>query len=162
MHCREARPTSQRNAVPIYDFLNQRVVHHVLDRLPVRTGTLRAIGGFINTFAIECFMDELAHSAGVDPVELRLKHLSDERAIAVIKAARERSGLAWTRQRGSRGMGLGFARYSNEASYAAVVVEVEVGETIKVVKRCRCRRLRPHDQSGRRQPTRSRAVSCRR
>ena len=31
-------------------------------------------------------------------------------------------------------MGLGFARYSNEAGYAAVVVEVEVGETIKVVR----------------------------
>jgi CO/xanthine dehydrogenase Mo-binding subunit len=31
-------------------------------------------------------------------------------------------------------MGLGFARYSNEASYAAVVVEVDVGETIKIVK----------------------------
>src|SRR5215813_6740992 len=42
------KPASQRNAVPIYDFHNQRVVHHVLDRLPVRTGTLRAIGGFIN------------------------------------------------------------------------------------------------------------------
>jgi nicotinate dehydrogenase subunit B len=129
------KPASQRNAVPIYDFANQRVIHHVLNRLPVRTGTLRAIGGFINTFAIECFMDELAHSSGVDPVELRLKHLSDERAIAVINAARERSGLASKRQRdGSRGMGLGFARYSNEASYAAVVVEVEVGETIKVVR----------------------------
>ena len=128
------KAASQRNAVPIYDFLNQRVVHHVLDRLPVRTGTLRAIGGFINTFAIECFMDELAHSAGIDPIDLRLKHLSDERGIAAINAARERSGLAWKRQSGSRGMGLGFARYSNEASYAAVVVEVDVGETIKVVK----------------------------
>ena len=52
----------------------------------------------------------------------------------MIKAARERSGLAGKRQNGSRGMGLGFARYSNEASYAAVVVEVEVGETIKVVR----------------------------
>jgi len=128
------KPASQRNAVPIYDFHNQRVVHHVLDRLPVRTGTLRAIGGFINAFAIECFMDELAHSAGIDPVDLRLKHLSDERGIAVIRAARERSGLAWNRQSSSRGMGLGFARYSNEAGYAAVVVEVDVGETIKVVK----------------------------
>jgi CO/xanthine dehydrogenase Mo-binding subunit len=129
------KAASQRNAVPIYDFASQKVVHHVLDRLPVRTGTLRAIGGFINTFAIECFMDELAHSAGVDPIELRLKHLSDDRAIAVLKAVRERSGLATKRQRnGSRGMGLGFARYSNEASYAAVVVEVDVGETIKVVR----------------------------
>jgi len=128
------KPASQRNAVPIYDFANQKVVHHVLDRLPVRTGTMRAIGGFINTFAIECFMDELAHSAGIDPVDLRVKHLSDERAIAVIRAARERSGLAWKRQSGSRGMGLGFARYSNEASYAAVIVEVEVGEAIKVLR----------------------------
>ena len=67
------KPASQRNAVPIYDLANQRVVHHVLDRLPVRTGTLRAIGGFINTFAIECFMDELAHSTGVDPVESGLR-----------------------------------------------------------------------------------------
>ena len=69
------QPTSERNAVPIYDFPNQRVVLNALERLPVRTGTLRAIGGFLNTYAIECFMDELAHAAGVDPVELRLKHL---------------------------------------------------------------------------------------
>ena len=134
------QPTSERNAVPIYDFANQRVVLNALDRLPVRTGTLRAIGGFLNTFAIECFMDELAHAAGIEPVELRLKHLSDARAIAVIEAARERSGLA-SRSRhdgserdGSRGMGLGFARYSNEAAYAAVVAEVEAGETIRVVR----------------------------
>ncbi len=129
------KAASQRNAVPIYDLANQKVVHHLLDRLPVRTGTLRAIGGFINAFAIESFMDELAHSAGADPVELRLNHLSDDRAIAVLKAARERSGFASKRQRdGSRGMGLGFARYSNEASYAAVVVEVDVGETVRIVR----------------------------
>lgn len=128
------QPTSERNAVPIYDFPNQRVVLNALERLPVRTGTLRAIGGFLNTYAIECFMDELAHAASVDPVELRLKHLGDERAIAVIRAACERSGLASRSRDGSRGMGLGFARYSNEAAYAAVVVEVEAGETIKVVR----------------------------
>ena len=133
------QPTSERNAVPIYDFPNQRVVLNALERLPVRTGTLRAIGGFLNTYAIECFMDELAHAAGVDPVELRLKHLNDERAIAVIEAARDRSGLAsrsrdGTRRDGTRGMGLGFARYSNEAAYAAVVVEVEAGATIRVVR----------------------------
>ena len=134
------RPTSVRNAVPIYELANQRVVLNALERLPVRTGTLRAIGGFLNTFAIECFMDELAHAAGIDPVELRLEHLGDARAIAVIEAARERSGLASRSRRegagrdGARGMGLGFARYSNEAAYAAVVVEVEAGETIRVVR----------------------------
>jgi CO/xanthine dehydrogenase Mo-binding subunit len=133
------KPASQRNALPIYDFANQRVVHHVLDRLPIRTGTLRAIGAFLNTFAIECFMDELAHSAGLNPVELRLRHLADERGKAVIRAACERSGLAARGVKsgprtGSRGMGLAFARYSNEAAYAAVVAEVEVAEVIKVVR----------------------------
>jgi CO/xanthine dehydrogenase Mo-binding subunit len=39
-----------------------------------------------------------------------------------------------SRRDGLHGMGLGFARYSNEAAYAAVVVEVEAGETIKVVR----------------------------
>jgi nicotinate dehydrogenase subunit B len=130
-----SKAASQRNAVPIYDFANQKVVHHVLGMLPVRTGTLRAIGGFINTFAIECFMDELAHSAGIDPVEFRLNHLTDERGRAVIKAASEQSGFTSKRLRnGTRGMGLGFARYSNEAGYAAVIVEVDVGETVKVVR----------------------------
>lgn len=133
------KAASQRNALPLYDFANQRVVHHVLERLPIRTGTLRAIGAFLNTFAIECFMDELAHAAGIDAVALRLEHLSDERAKAVIRTACERSGLASGRLRdGSRGvgrgMGLGFARYSNEAGYAAVVVEVEVGDSVKVLR----------------------------
>lgn len=133
------KPASQRNALPIYDFSNQRVVHHVLDRLPIRTGTLRAIGAFLNTFAIECFMDELAHSAGLDPVEFRLRHLKDERGRSVIRAASERSGLAergakGALRTGSRGMGLAFARYSNEAAYAAVVAEVEVDEAIKVLR----------------------------
>jgi nicotinate dehydrogenase subunit B len=133
------KAASQRNALPIYDFATQRVVHHVLDRLPIRTGTLRAIGAFLNTFAIECFMDELAHSAGLDPVELRMRHLTDERGKAVIRAAAERAGLAASGGKsgprtGSRGMGLAFARYSNEAAYAAVVAEVEVAEQIKVVR----------------------------
>jgi nicotinate dehydrogenase subunit B len=133
------KAASQRNALPLYNFANQKVVHHVLERLPVRTGTLRAIGAFLNAFSIECFMDELAHAAGIDPVELRLAHLSDERAKAVIRAARERSGLPAKSARsgtaaGTRGMGMAFARYSNEAGYAAVVVEVDVGETIKVLR----------------------------
>ena len=129
------KPASQRNALPLYDFANQSVVHHVLERLPIRTGTLRAIGAFLNTFAIECFMDELAQASRLDQIELRLRHLSDARAIAVIEAARDRAGMLAGRARdGSRGLGLGFARYSNEASYAAVVAEVEAGETIRVTR----------------------------
>lgn len=138
------KAASQRNAVPLYDFPNQAVIHHVLGRLPIRTGTLRAIGAYLNAFAIECFMDELAHVSGRDPIAFRLTHLSDPRGRAVIEAAVQKSGLqAWLRRPDeggapsssiSRGMGMAFARYSNEAAYAAVVVEIEVGETVRVLR----------------------------
>jgi nicotinate dehydrogenase subunit B len=132
------KPASQRNALPIYDIANLRVAHHVIDRLPIRTGTLRAIGAFLNTFAVECFMDELAHNAGLDPIEIRMRHLKDERCKDVIRAACERSGFTGRKRKAelseARGMGLAFARYSNEAAYAAVVAEVEIAESIKVVR----------------------------
>ena len=47
---------------------------------PLRTSAMRALGAYLNVFAIESFMDELADAAGADPVEFRLAHLSDPRA----------------------------------------------------------------------------------
>jgi CO/xanthine dehydrogenase Mo-binding subunit len=130
---------SQRNAVPLYDFPNQRVTNHAVVPMPVRASTLRALGAYANVFAIESFMDELALAAGVDPVEFRLRHLSDARARAVIAAAAEQAGWRTKSQRTgaatsdvSRGVGIGFARYKNAGDYVAVVAEVEVGETVRV------------------------------
>ena len=48
--------------------------------MPLRVSALRTLGAYANIFAIESFMDELAAEAGVDPVEFRLRHLSDPRA----------------------------------------------------------------------------------
>ena len=78
---------SQRNALPYYDFPNERVVNHAIKAMPLRVSTLRALGAHLNVFAIESFMDELAEAAGIDPVEFRLRHLKDERARAVIETA---------------------------------------------------------------------------
>jgi CO/xanthine dehydrogenase Mo-binding subunit len=82
-------------------------------------------------------MDEAAAAASVDPVDFRLRHLRDERAHAVIKAAAKRSG--WRPEAlgdGGRGTGrtlwgrgIGFARYKNHACYCAVVADVEVDRT---------------------------------
>ena len=69
-----------RNAVPYYDFPNERVVNHAVTPTPLRVSTLRALGAHLNIFAIESFMDELAAGAGIDPVEFRLRHLQDARA----------------------------------------------------------------------------------
>ncbi len=48
---------------------------------------IRSPGRMQNTFANECFIDELAAVAKTDPVEFRLKHLEDARGIELLKRA---------------------------------------------------------------------------
>jgi CO/xanthine dehydrogenase Mo-binding subunit len=124
---------SQRNAVPYYDFRDARVVNHVVKAMPLRVSTLRALGAYLNVFAIESFMDELAHAADADPVEFRLRHLKDERAREVIRAVARAAG--WNSRAkgdGARGRGIGFARYKNLGDWVAVVAEVVVEEVVRV------------------------------
>ena len=117
-----------RNAVPIYAFPDQEVTKHFVPDAPVRTSALRGLGAQGNVFAIESFMDELAHLAGVDPADFRRRHLQhDPRALAVLEAVLELcGGLAANR-------GLGLARYKNRQCCAAVVAEVSVNpETAEI------------------------------
>src|SRR5437764_9246089 len=74
---------ADRNAVPIYDFPSQRVVNHYVSEMPVRTSARRSLGAYANVFAIESFMDELAQTAGIDPIAFRLRILKDPRGLSV-------------------------------------------------------------------------------
>lgn len=78
-----------------YDIPNRQTVAHRVT-LPVRTGWWRGLGLLANTFAVESFMDELAHTAGVDPLTFRLNHLGDDqrgqRLRAVLEAAAAKAG----------------------------------------------------------------------
>jgi nicotinate dehydrogenase subunit B len=126
-----------RNAIPLYTFPGRTVTTHLVTEMPVRVSALRSLGAYANVFAIESFMDELAHAARVDPVEFRLRQLEDSRAKAVITRAAERFGWATYTRAPQRGRGLGFARYKNSASYCAVCVEVSVeprSHTIQVLR----------------------------
>ncbi|MEK6593603.1 MAG: molybdopterin cofactor-binding domain-containing protein [Pseudomonadota bacterium] len=126
---------SHRNAIPLYDFPNQRVTNHLVRKSPLRVSALRALGAHANVFAIESFMDELATAAGADPVEFRLRHLRDERARAVIEQVAQACGWeADKRSDGTRGRGIGFARYKNVGCYVAVVVEVEMETVVRVTR----------------------------
>ncbi|OBI22015.1 hypothetical protein A5712_13960 [Mycobacterium sp. E2327] len=121
-----------RNSVPGYDFPSYRVINHLSTEMPLRTSALRSLGAFVNVFAAESFMDELAAAAGRDPVEFRLAHLSDPRGRAVLRAAAARAGWdEWT-PRDALGRGIGYARYKNSAAYCAVVAEVEAVEEVRV------------------------------
>ena len=124
---------ADRNAIPLYDFPVQEISYNFIGEMPLRVSALRSLGAFANIFAIESFMDELAAATGTDPVEFRLRHLKDARAREVIervaKAARWAPG---EKGDGTRGRGLGFARYKNRSAYCAVIAEVEVGEALRV------------------------------
>jgi CO/xanthine dehydrogenase Mo-binding subunit len=123
-----------RNAVPVYDLPRRRVTNHLLLDAPIRTSSLRTLGAYGNVFAIESFMDELALTANADPVAFRLAHLSDPRAIAVVRAAANRS--EWqpgSKGDGQRGRGFAYSRYKNIGAYAATVVDVHVDRSIGVV-----------------------------
>ena len=122
-----------RNAEPLYDIAQKRIVHHLVPETPVRVSSLRGLGAMPNVFALECAIDELAARAGKDPVEYRLSITADPRARAVIeKAAAMANWQADTPGGAGEGRGFAFARYKNKAGYAAVVVDLEVDEEIRL------------------------------
>ena len=94
-----------------------------------------SLGAYANIFAIESFMDELAQAANSDPFEFRLAHLSDQRAIAVLRKLREISG--WKKRPAANagsGWGIGFARFKNLTAYVAMLMRLQVDEGTGMIK----------------------------
>lgn len=120
-----------RNSVPLYDLPAWTITSHRLLTMPVRTSALRTLGAQGNVFAIESLLDEIAALRGEDPIAFRLRHLRDERAREVIRAAARRA--AWKPERRSGiGYGVGFARYKNTGAYCAAIAEIEGADEIRV------------------------------
>jgi len=114
---------------------SERVLVHSVAS-PFWTGPLRSPARLQNTFAHECFMDELAARVKTDPVAYRLRHLRDPRLIDVVKEAAK--AAAWeTRsspRQGNRktgiaaGRGMACVLYEGNNGYLALVAEVEVNQ----------------------------------
>jgi CO/xanthine dehydrogenase Mo-binding subunit len=104
----------------------------LLDRSsPLRTGHLRDPVGPQIHFASESFMDEVAATLNVDPIEFRLRHVKDARDIAVIKAAAKKAG--WQArpsprkdQTGDKVSGRGMAYSQRNGTRVAIVAEVDI------------------------------------
>ncbi|HTB04869.1 MAG TPA: molybdopterin cofactor-binding domain-containing protein [Bradyrhizobium sp.] len=122
---------ADRNSIPLYDLPSWTILSHRLTTMPIRTSALRTLGGQGNVFAIESLLDEVAHERGEDPVAFRLRHLKDERARDVIRAAARRANWKPDKRAGT-GYGIGFGRYKNTGAYCAVVAEIEGAEDIVV------------------------------
>jgi isoquinoline 1-oxidoreductase beta subunit len=99
-------------------------------------GVWRSVGAFTNIYFNECFVDELAERAGVDPIAYRLSLLDPHpRRQRVLRRVAEMSG--WTgRKRGDRGFGVAAAH--SFASEIAVVVEASVDRGKPVVHNVWC------------------------
>jgi CO/xanthine dehydrogenase Mo-binding subunit len=131
---------AERNAPTNYAFPSQRVTVHYVPNSFLRVSSFRSLGGSMNTFANESFIDELAAAANVDPVEYRLRYLADPRERTVLNAAIERAG--WDPRPSPRpnesefaeGRGVAFARYENDQAIAACIAEVQVEKNTGVVR----------------------------
>jgi CO/xanthine dehydrogenase Mo-binding subunit len=119
---------ADRNAIALYDFPGHQVLTHFITDMPVRVSSTRGLGAYANIFAIESFMDELAHAFKIDPVQYRMRFLKDARARDVIQKAASMLGWSTYVKSPGKGRGIGFAKYKNIAAYCAVALEVEVNE----------------------------------
>jgi CO/xanthine dehydrogenase Mo-binding subunit len=125
----------QNSAIP-YKFANVKTVCRRLETTPFRPSWIRTPGRMQNTYANECFMDELAAAAKADPIEFRLKYLdpADKRGIEVL--TRLKALAKWeTRpspQPGSgsgniaKGRGVSYVKYELVRTYVGIVADVEV------------------------------------
>jgi nicotinate dehydrogenase subunit B len=114
---------------------SERVLTHAV-KSPFFTGPLRSPLRLQNTFAHECFMDEISAHVKADPVVYRLRHLRETRIIDVVKAAAKAAN--WdtrpspkrdTARTGSvTGRGIACVAYEGDNGYAALVAEVEVDQ----------------------------------
>ncbi|MWL91035.1 molybdopterin cofactor-binding domain-containing protein [Cupriavidus sp. SW-Y-13] len=123
-----------RNAIPLYRLPTSHIVNNFSPTMPLRTSAMRSLGAHMNVFTIETFMDDLAHSAGIDPVPFRIRHMDDPRALDVIRLAAQRFGWPRPARKPGHGVGFAFGKYKNLMAYVAMAVEVSVERDTGQVK----------------------------
>ncbi len=123
-----------QNIDPPYAMPNLNAVVHWVADAPLRTSPLRAPGKIANTFAVESFTDEIAALARMDPLEFRLRRLSNPRGVEVLQKVAARMG--WQPRPSPRrvdrraavmtGRGLAYVHYKHEETIVAMGMEVAV------------------------------------
>jgi len=122
--------SGQSGVRPLYEIPQQRALFHSASS-PLKQGSYRALAATANHFAREGHINEMAHLAGIDPLEFRLKNLKDERLRAVLEAAAQKFG--WKNQsRPEKGRGFGIAGGSEKGSYVATCAEVAADASGKI------------------------------
>jgi nicotinate dehydrogenase subunit B len=122
----------------LYNVPNQKIVieyvnWHFPEPIPLRTSNLRAPGSSARCFASEGLLDEIAADLKADPVDFRLRHITESRGIDCLKAAVDKAG--WQKrpspapaQSGEVAKGRGIALTRHSDVWVAVVADVEVNK----------------------------------
>ncbi len=125
-----------------YKVPNRTIQYHPV-RSPLRQGSYRSLAAAANHFARESHMDTLAHAAGMDPLEFRLRNLTDPRLRAVVEAVAEKFG--WSGSKSTPERGFGMACGTDKGGYVATCAEIEINSATKMV---RIRRITQAWESG--------------
>jgi nicotinate dehydrogenase subunit B len=97
---------------------------------PFPTGAWRGPGSNTNIFARESHIDVMAAKAGMDPLEFRLKNLTDERMIRVVKAGTDKFGWRPGRAPTKRGQGMVCLDYLG--TYVAAFIQLKVDKENRI------------------------------
>jgi len=123
----------ERGSAFFYDVPNHRTVvrggwnGNPAGMHPFGVGPWRAPGANANVFARESHIDVMAAKAGLDPVEFRMRNLTDARMHRVIEAAAKRFG--WSPKPAPSGRGFGVACGIDAGTYVATMAEVKVDKS---------------------------------
>jgi len=131
-----------RSSQPVYDIPHKRVLSFsggfggggagAPPAHPFGTGAWRGPGSNTNIFATECHIDIMAETAGLSPLEFRLKNLTDERMKRVVGAAADKFGRTFAKAPTGRGYGIAITDYLG--TYVATMAEVEVDKAKGAVR----------------------------
>jgi isoquinoline 1-oxidoreductase len=117
-----------RSSQPFYNIPHHRVFSRGAQRgdgaHPFGTGAWRGPGSNTNVFAMEFHIDLMAEGAGIDPLEFRLKNLTDKRMQRVLLAAAGKFGRSFSKIPSGRGYGISCTDYLG--TYVATMAEVRV------------------------------------
>jgi isoquinoline 1-oxidoreductase len=108
------------------------VQYHEVDAPPLVQGSYRGLAATANHFAREVAMDEMAHQLKMDPLQFRLKNLTNDRLRAVFTLAAEKFG--WGKNPSTPQRGFGIAGGVEKGGHVAACAEVEIlpGKRIRI------------------------------
>lgn len=110
------------------------LIDHAMRNPHVPPGFWRGVNLNQNAIYVECFMDELAHAAGIDPLEFRRRMMKNKpKHLAVLEAVAK--GIGWG-EKGAPGTAKGLAQIMGFGSYVAAAAEISVAPngTFKVLR----------------------------